>query len=154
MTTVGLAVIVGPGDAALLPPLLASVAGHVDQVAVLDTTPGREVDATLLPAGTRTGTFPWDDDFADARNAADALLTTDYVIHADCDEIVVGAGHVRTLADQANGIALWGAQFNVMPDDEEHVLVLQPWIVPRGAAPWRSAIHAPAPSQPLTALGR
>jgi hypothetical protein len=144
MTTVGLAVIVGPGDTALLPRLLASARGAVDQLAVLDTTPGGEV----------TGTFPWDDDFADARNAADALLTTDYVIHADCDEIVVGAGHLRALADQANGIALWGAQFNVMPDDEEHVLVLQPWIVPREAAPWRSAIHAPAPSQPLTALGR
>jgi hypothetical protein len=48
-----------------LPRLLASVAGHADQIGVLDTTPECEVDATLLLWGTRLGTFDWDADVAE-----------------------------------------------------------------------------------------
>jgi glycosyltransferase involved in cell wall biosynthesis len=88
-----------------LPHLLASVAGAFDQVALTDTG---STDATVevfeewadsagLPLGHRVGSFEWRDDFAAARNAADALLDTDWLCWADCDERANDAAMLRGL---------------------------------------------------------
>ena len=69
-----------------LRPCLESVVGVVDQIVIADTgsTDGtcdvaREFGAVLLSA-------PWHDHFADARNAALARATTDWVLVLDADE--------------------------------------------------------------------
>lgn len=103
--TLGLAVI-ARDEEENLPRLLRSIEGAFDQVAMLDT--GSE-DATVevftewaeaqgLPLGYRLDTFEWCDDFAAARNAANALLDTDWFAWADCDEVIHGARHLRLLA--------------------------------------------------------
>jgi hypothetical protein len=105
LPTLGLAVI-ARNEEASLPRLLASAAGAFDQVALLDTgSEDRTVDVfeawarrNPMLLGHRVGRFEWCDDFAAARNAANALLETDWLAWADCDEAIDGARHLRTIA--------------------------------------------------------
>lgn len=67
-------------------PCLQSVAGVVDQIVIADTgctdrtaEIAREFNATIL-------SFPWQDHFAKARNAAIAGATTDWILVLDADE--------------------------------------------------------------------
>lgn len=65
---------------------LASVAGAVDETIVIDTG---STDATCEIArafGARVRTFPWNDNFSDARNASLELATGDWVLVLDADE--------------------------------------------------------------------
>jgi glycosyltransferase involved in cell wall biosynthesis len=107
VVTVGLAII-ARDEEETLPRLLASAAGAFDQVALLDT--GSE-DRTVeifeewaggqdLPLGHRVGRFEWRDDFAAARNAADALLTSDWIASADADEVILDAAAIRRAVSQ------------------------------------------------------
>lgn len=43
----------------------------------------------------KVGHFEWCDDFAAARNAADDLLETDWLVWADADDVIVGAQRLR-----------------------------------------------------------
>jgi tetratricopeptide (TPR) repeat protein len=109
--SVGLAIIARDEERAL-PRLLRSISGAFDQVALLDTGStdrtvavfmewaAAEVDA-VPDFQSRLGQFPWVDDFAAARNAADALLGTDWLVWADADDEVRGAHRLRALAAAA-----------------------------------------------------
>jgi len=73
-------------EAHTLRPCLESVHGLVSQIVIADTgstddsvSIAREFGATVIP-------FPWDDHFANARNAALAPMTTDWVLVLDGDE--------------------------------------------------------------------
>jgi glycosyltransferase involved in cell wall biosynthesis len=112
--TLGLSII-ARDEAESLPRLLASVAGAFDQVALLDTgSTDRTVEVFEEWAEEtehvpyRVGVFEWGDDFAAARTAADALLDTDWLCWADCDEralnIGVLPGIVASLPTEAAGI--------------------------------------------------
>jgi glycosyltransferase involved in cell wall biosynthesis len=115
MPSLGLAII-ARDEADHLPRLLASVSGAFDQVALLDTgSTDRTVEVfegwaanQALPLGHRVGGFEWRDDFATARIAADALLETDWLCWADCDETANHAtalrGLVGSLPTDAAGI--------------------------------------------------
>lgn len=110
--TVGLAIIARDEEDAL-PRLLASVAGAFDQVALADTgSTDRTVEifeewaeAQDLPLGHRVGGFEWRDDFATARNAADSLLTTDWIASADADEVIRDPALIRrAVSEMPDGI--------------------------------------------------
>ncbi|MBC7545589.1 MAG: glycosyltransferase family 2 protein, partial [Candidatus Sericytochromatia bacterium] len=86
--TVGACMIVRD-ESRLLPACLASLDG-VDQLVVVDTG---STDATVAIAegyGAQLGHFVWCDDFAAARNAALALMTTDWILIIDADERLGG----------------------------------------------------------------
>jgi glycosyltransferase involved in cell wall biosynthesis len=85
MPSLGLAMIVKNG-AATLRNCIASVAGVADQIVIVDTG---STDGTVQLArelGAEVIDFPWQDDFAQARNAAVRALTTDWVLVMDDDE--------------------------------------------------------------------
>jgi tetratricopeptide (TPR) repeat protein len=110
-SSVGLALI-ARDEEETLPTLLGSIEGAFDQVVLLDTG---SVDATRsvfeewgrAEAGRwpgfryDLGRFAWRDDFAAARNAADALLRTAWWVWADADDEILGAGNLRRLAAKA-----------------------------------------------------
>lgn len=76
----------------MLPDCLASVRDAVDEIVIVDTG---SVDGTrrlARAAGARLAERPWRD-FADARNAALAMATGDFVLQLDADErLAAGAG--------------------------------------------------------------
>lgn len=65
---------------------LASVREHVDQIVVVDTGSTDDTLAIAKEFGATIGHFAWCDDFAAARNAALALVETDWVLSIDADE--------------------------------------------------------------------
>jgi len=144
---VGLAV-VARDEEATLPCLLASVAGAFDQVALLDT--GSE-DRTVevfeawateqeLPLGHRVGSFAWRDDFAAARNAAVALLETDWFCWADADNVIDGAERLRTIAECARpeyaALAFPYDYYRGSP-----LVRTEPRLVRRGRGRWEGRLH-------------
>ncbi len=69
-----------------LPGCLASVAGVVNQIVVVDTG---STDVTIDIArehGAEVHVFPWTDDFAAARNVSLSHVTADWVLWLDADE--------------------------------------------------------------------
>jgi glycosyltransferase involved in cell wall biosynthesis len=85
MPSLGLAMIVKNG-AKSLPNCLASVAGLVDQIVVADTGSTDGTPQLARDLGAEVFELTWPDDFAKARNAAVAKLTTDWVLILDDDE--------------------------------------------------------------------
>jgi glycosyltransferase involved in cell wall biosynthesis len=85
MPSLGLAMIVKDG-ARTLKNCIASVAGVTDRIVVADTgsTDGSSQLARNL--GAEVFDVPWQDDFAQARNAALSALATDWVLMMDDDE--------------------------------------------------------------------
>ncbi|HXY04421.1 MAG TPA: glycosyltransferase [Terriglobales bacterium] len=85
MPTVGLSMIVKNG-AETLRPCLESVRGIVSQTVIADTG---STDASCDIArdfGASVISIPWENHFANARNAALAPMTTDWVVVLDADE--------------------------------------------------------------------
>ncbi len=78
---------------------LASVAGRVDQIVVLDTGSTDDTVNLARRAGAEVGHFTWVDDFAAARNAALALSRCDWNLVLDADEqLDPGEATTRALA--------------------------------------------------------
>jgi len=78
-----------------LGPCLESVAGHVDEIVIVDTG---SRDATISIARRFTDrilSFPWIDDFAAARQFAFDQATCDWVFWLDADDKMVGADALR-----------------------------------------------------------
>lgn len=104
--TVGLAII-AKNEEKRLPNLLGSIIGHFDQVVLVDTGSsdrtvqvfrewGKEHDQPI-----EVHRFKWTKDFAAARTFAHSKLTTEWEVWADCDDVIVGAQHIRALAARA-----------------------------------------------------
>lgn len=148
--TVGLALI-ARDEEANLPGLLMSIVGAFDQVVLLDTG---STDRTIefftkwaehqsLPLGYKVDTFEWCDDFAAARNAADALLTTDWLTWADCDDEIVGAEHLRPLAAEVPprivGLGFLYDYFPEVPRGVGQQVYIR--MARRGKARWTGRVH-------------
>jgi tetratricopeptide (TPR) repeat protein len=85
MPTIGLSMIVKNG-ADTLRPCLESVRGVVSQMVIADTGSADDTIKIAQAFGATVITVPWEDHFAKARNAALALMTTDWVLVLDADE--------------------------------------------------------------------
>ncbi len=85
MPTVGLSMIVKNGGQTLRP-CLESVRNVVSQVVVADTGSSDDSIQIAQEFGAQVISIPWEDHFAKARNAALALMTTDWVLVLDADE--------------------------------------------------------------------
>jgi len=77
-------------EEALLPGCLASVAGVVDEMALVDTGSTDRTVALARGAGARVIERAWTGDFSAARNAALAESRADYVLVLDADERLAG----------------------------------------------------------------
>ncbi len=69
-----------------LPRCLASVAGVVDELCILDTGSRDRTVEIARAAGARVEEFQWTEDFAAARNASLAMATGDWILVLDADE--------------------------------------------------------------------
>lgn len=83
----------------MLPGCLASARGAVDEVVLVDTGSADRTRDLARAAGARVAERPWRD-FADARNAALALATGEFVLQLDADERLApaAAGALREVA--------------------------------------------------------
>jgi glycosyltransferase involved in cell wall biosynthesis len=105
MPTIGLAMIV-KNEAQTLAPCLLSVAGVVSQIVIADTgSTDRTVDIAR-ECGATVISIPWENHFADARNAALHLMRTDWILVLDADEELDGEAKKKIanlLASNAGG---------------------------------------------------
>ena len=85
MTTVGLSMIV-KNEAQTLGHCLQSVSGLVSQIVVADTGSTDNSAYIAHQFGATVISIPWENHFARARNAALALMQTDWVLVLDADE--------------------------------------------------------------------
>jgi tetratricopeptide (TPR) repeat protein len=85
MPSLGLAIIVKDGVKTLRD-CLASVSSVVDQIVIADTGSTDGTPALARELGAEVFDFPWQDSFAEARNASIRKLNTDWVLVLDDDE--------------------------------------------------------------------
>lgn len=85
MATISLCMIVRDEES-LLPACLASVAGAVDEIVVVDTGSKDATIALARAAGARVFEQAWSDDFSAPRNRAIAECACDWVLVLDADE--------------------------------------------------------------------
>ena len=91
-------------EAAFLPGCLASVAGAVDRVVVVDTGSTDDTPRLAQQAGATVVSFPWIDDFAAARNAAlPHVPPGGWVLVLDADERLAPGGAEAIRAAVARG---------------------------------------------------
>ncbi|MBK9305131.1 MAG: glycosyltransferase [bacterium] len=105
-------------EEAMLPGLLASVAGLWDECVAVDSG-SRDATVPLLEAaGARVVPFVWCDDFAAARNAALDAATGDWILALDADERVSPelAASIRGLLDDPDA----GAATVLLRDELPH----------------------------------
>lgn len=92
MPTLSLALIV-KNEALTLPHCLGSVQGLADQVVVVDTGSQDGTPDLARALGAEVHAWPWNDDFAAARNASLAACAGDWVLVLDADEAVDARDH-------------------------------------------------------------
>jgi glycosyltransferase involved in cell wall biosynthesis len=85
MPSLGLAMIVKDG-ARTLGNCIGSVAGITQQIVVADTGSSDGSSRLARDLGAEVFDVPWQDDFAEARNAAVSAIATDWVLIMDDDE--------------------------------------------------------------------
>ncbi len=85
MTTLALNLIVRDEEA-MLPACLASVAGVVDELVVVDTGSRDATVALARAAGAKVVEVAWEDDFSAPRNCAIEATESDWVLVLDADE--------------------------------------------------------------------
>jgi glycosyltransferase involved in cell wall biosynthesis len=85
MPSLGLAMIVKDG-ARTLRNCIASVAGITQQIVIADTGSSDGSSQLARDLGAEVFDVPWEDDFAQARNAAVSAIATDWVLIMDDDE--------------------------------------------------------------------
>ncbi|HOZ48077.1 MAG TPA: glycosyltransferase [Candidatus Hydrogenedentes bacterium] len=73
-------------EAALLAACIESAAAVVNEVCIVDTGSADETPDLARRLGARVSAFPWDDDFAAARNASLDKCTGDWILIVDADE--------------------------------------------------------------------
>ena len=105
MPTVGLSMIVKNG-AQSLGPCLRSASGIVSQIVVADTGSTDNSADIARQFGATVISIPWENHFANARNAALALMQTDWVLVLDADEELEDEARnqiLKLLASSAGG---------------------------------------------------
>ncbi|MFQ5344248.1 MAG: tetratricopeptide repeat protein, partial [Anaerolineae bacterium] len=83
-------------EEAHLPRLLDSVGQAVDEIVVVDTGSTDRTVEIAEEYGARVIEFPWQDDFAAAKNEALRHATGDWILHLDAD-MVLPRGHAQRI---------------------------------------------------------
>ena len=78
-----------------LPDCMAALTGVVDEIVVVDTGSRDGTRDIAVAAGAKTLDFPWNDDFAAARNAAIEAASGDWILYIDADERLSGPAGAR-----------------------------------------------------------
>jgi hypothetical protein len=104
-------------EAADLPRCLASVAGVVDELVVVDTGSTDDTVAIAIAAGARVIHQTWADDFAAARNAGLDVATGTWILHLDADEeLTTATGRaLRPALDRLDADAVAVTMRNLSP---------------------------------------
>ncbi len=105
--TISLCMIVR-NEAANLPRCLASVTDDVDELVIVDTGSTDATPAVAASLGAKVWHQGWQEDFAQARNAALEHATGEWVLHLDADEEIAPASQslVRKTAGATNAAGL------------------------------------------------
>lgn len=130
--------LIAKDEAAMLPACLASVRDAVDDMVVVDTGSHDATVSLAQAAGAQVVHHPWQDDFADARNASLAAARGDYVLVLDADERLVpgAAAAVRAAADGELDCGL-------LPLHHADRIDASPALVASGRARLGSPVHLP-----------
>jgi tetratricopeptide (TPR) repeat protein len=94
-------------EAAVLGGCLESLLGIVDEVVVVDTGSVDESPALAAGYGARVVHHPWQEDFADARNASLDEATGSWILYIDADERVIDGSraYLEALLTEAPEVA-------------------------------------------------
>lgn len=117
----------------------------VDHVIVVDTGSTDDTVQIAKSHGAYVYHFEWRDDFSAARNFADSLATSDWVVHVDSDEILreEDAPKIRRICAQykksSNPVSIAILQINVYPDRTTASSVTR--MYKRGTLTWGGLIH-------------
>jgi tetratricopeptide (TPR) repeat protein len=85
--------LIARNEEAMLPGCLASAAGAVDEIVLVDTGSTDATRRVAAAAGAKVVERAWDDDFAAPRNLAASQATGDFILQLDADErLAPGAG--------------------------------------------------------------
>ena len=107
-------VMIARDEAASIARCLRSVSAFVDEMIVLDSGSTDATASIARDLGAQVHHWPWQDDFAAARNAALAHSTADWNLVLDADEWIVGDG--RLLRQAIRGAAAnSGAFLGLLP---------------------------------------
>ena len=105
MSTLGLSMIVRNAEQDLRP-CLESARPLVDQMVIVDTGSSDRTREIAAEYGATILSFPWNDDFAEARNVAIGPMTTDWVLVLDADEELApeAGGAIPALLRRSQGV--------------------------------------------------
>jgi len=85
--------VIAKDEAELLPRMLASVNGVVDEMVIVDTGSSDETIQIARRAGAKVLEHPFADDFSEVRNVSLAAATGDWILVLDADEVLApGSG--------------------------------------------------------------
>lgn len=85
------AALIARDEAEFLPGCLASLAGVVDEIVLVDTGSRDETPEIARSFGARLAHREWTDDFSEARNASLEMANGEWILYVDADERLVGA---------------------------------------------------------------
>lgn len=89
-------------ECAYLPTALKSVSGLVDEICIVDTGSTDGTKEIARSAAHRFAEYPWENDFAAAKNACLGLASSDWVLFLDADEFLLAGDHAALRAALLN----------------------------------------------------
>lgn len=121
---------------------LASVAGLWDELIVVDTGSSDDTCEIAKSYGAKIARFQWVKDFAAARNFAESLATSDYILWIDADEELLG-GHdlIRATVAEGTVTSLRPAVMVNIDGRPGRPFLRQDLFHKRGSHVWKGAIH-------------
>lgn len=123
---------------------LESIAGHVDELVVIDTGSIDKTKALARRYGASVASFPWCDDFSAARQYAYDRCHSDWIMHLDSDDEILGAEHIRSAARAAPddlGAVYWQYVTERGADGELLSSFWRERMTRRGWYEWRGRAH-------------
>ena len=143
------AVLIVRNESPRLRACIESIRAHVDEIVIVDTGSDDGTDELAEELADVFARFTWTDNFAEARNYATSLATSDWTIWVDGDDVVRGAEHLRGHAARVDALRGDAPAIVLMPyeyqrDDLGNVVTLQRrerMYRPREAFRWSEPVH-------------
>lgn len=118
MSTIALTMIV-KNEAGNIGRCLASVAGVVDEIVIVDTGSTDDTPTIAASLGARVEHHPWQNNFSQARNLSLAMAKCDWVLYLDADEELPPEtrSQLRSVVEAASADGLAMCVRNLIPAD-------------------------------------